>query len=396
MIFDPNSWERPTPGEMLTYMKQKRGDDSPPSGALIFRKHLSPLAVYKYLHARFGPPYGIMTAVKNPNDSDNLIHWDYIVKAGFDVIHIQGGKRDVHIIITGRKMAPKDWVAFSKALKGDFHRFGTGMQAVGAELQKWTIIANRYAMIADACADLHAQLVDEAEPPDFTPKRRTTERGMRAYHRQIQNVSQRANRLFSTSLSLDLMTPVLAEAFLNLVIFVARKDELKKNPRQYEAYVRQPIDARVFDLHLKCDRFRAGVDPDHEAYKGFKRLMDRRNRVLHGNIDPNGDAIETVYFDRVTPLFETGADLYLELFRKKEELFDIAGVLSRYHDAHTFFVYVLGLLEENTRAGMEMIIADGEIGFDAARGIVGRLFPSHEVGMLMPQMYDDELKVTWR
>ncbi len=49
------------------------------------------------------------------------------------------------------------------------------------------------------------------------------------------------------------MTPVLAEAFINLVIFIMRKDELKRNQRQYDEYIRQQIDTRVFDLHLKCN-----------------------------------------------------------------------------------------------------------------------------------------------
>ena len=113
-----------------------------------------------------------------------------------------------------------------------------------------------------------------------------------------------------------------------------RKDELKANKRQYDSYVRQPIDTRVFDLHLKCDHFTSGVDEKSDQYKNFKKVMDRRNHRIHGNIDPVKDAIETVYFDEYTPLYEEGGDAILKLFENMEAVHDIAGVLKRYIHVH--------------------------------------------------------------
>jgi len=397
MIFEPEKWEKPEPGEMAAYFDRPKATKGKPTGSiLVFRKHLSPLDVYKYLVARFGPPYGFQTFVKKQGDSDNLIHWDYLIKAGSSMIWIQGGNRDVHVHVSGKIMSPKDWVQLAKALKGDFGRCGPEMTKVGATLQGWSIVSNRCAMIAAACAGFHEVLTDEADAPDFMPYKRTTRAGIKRYQRQIEKMGERANRVFSASLSLDLITPVLAEAFVNLVIFLTRKDELKQNPRQYEHYIRQPIDTRVFDLHLKCNHFTGGVDPESEDYKAFKRVMDRRNHNLHGNIDPAKDAIETVYFDNFTPLFQKGADPILELFRKKESVFDVPGVLRRYQDVHSFFHYVLGLIEEKPRAVIEMLMSDETFGYDASRNRAGRLFSEFEVMMILPHNYDDELKVDWR
>lgn len=124
--------------------------------------------------------------------------------------------------------------------------------------------------------------------------------------------------------------------------------------------------------------------------------MDRRNHHLHGNIDPVKDGIETVYFDKFTPLFEKGADPMLELFRKKESVFDIPSVLSRCEAVHFLFQYVLGLIEKKPRAEIEMLMDDQTIGYDASRSKAGRLFPGHEAMMIMPLNYDDELKVDWK
>lgn len=398
MIFSPEKWEKPSPGEMSNYLKDRpEATKGKPTGStLVFRKHLSPLAVYKYLFSRFGPPYGIQTFVKKQNDSDNLFHWDYLIKAGPHMLGILGGNRDVNVQIDGKIMKPKDWVHFSKALKGDFARCGADMAKVAATLEKWTIVTNRFAMIADACAGFHDVLSEEMDAPDFIPGKRTSEVGIKRYYQQVETIGKRADRVFSASLSLDLMTPVLAEAFVNLLIFIMRKDELKRNQRQYDQYVRQPIDTRVFNLHLMCNHFKDGVNPDSEDYRAFKRVMDRRNHHLHGNIDPARDGIETVYFDKFTPLFEKGADPFLELFRIRESVFDVPGVLSRYHDVHSFFYYILSLMDKQPRAEIEMLMNDSTIGYDTTRMKTGRLFPSHEVMMLMPLNYDDELNVDWR
>ena len=198
MIFTPEKWEKPEPGEMTAYLenrpKAKKGE--PRGSILVFRKHLSPLAVYKYLVSRFGPPYGFQTFIKKPRDSDNLVHWDYLIKAGPIMMTIQGGNRDVQVQIDGKIMSPEDWVQFANALKCDFARCSADMKKVGAALEKWSIVSNRFVMIADACAGFHDVLTEEADAPDYTPHKRNTEQGMQRYYAQIKEVGQRANRVF--------------------------------------------------------------------------------------------------------------------------------------------------------------------------------------------------------
>jgi hypothetical protein len=63
---------------------------------------------------------------------------------------------------------------------------------------------------------------------------------------------------------------------------------------------------------------------------------------------------------------------------------------------HSFFQYILNLIEKQPRAEIEMLMDDSTIGYDAARKKTGRLFPDYEVMMLLPLGYDDELKVDWR
>jgi hypothetical protein len=48
MIYEPEKWSKPTPDEMVNFMKRPKPEVGKPSGSLlVFRKYLSPLTVTK-------------------------------------------------------------------------------------------------------------------------------------------------------------------------------------------------------------------------------------------------------------------------------------------------------------------------------------------------------------
>lgn len=57
MIFMPEKWEKPAPGEMIEYIEHrpKAKIGKPIGSILVFRRHLSPLAVYKYPRCAIWP-----------------------------------------------------------------------------------------------------------------------------------------------------------------------------------------------------------------------------------------------------------------------------------------------------------------------------------------------------
>ena len=52
---------------------------------LVVGDRLSPLDLYVYLKARFGPPNGVQMALRNQS-SDNLVHWHYTLRADAAVL----------------------------------------------------------------------------------------------------------------------------------------------------------------------------------------------------------------------------------------------------------------------------------------------------------------------
>ena len=397
MIFEPIHWKKMNARAVVEFAEGRENNAHPkPKGSfLVFRKHLSPLDVYRYLCGRFGKPNGLMTLFKNQNDSDNLFHWDFLLAAEPHTLWIQGGNRDVHVYVTNKEMSDQDWVDFTQAMKSDFRRCASDMKDIKQRLEKWDVVSNRFNLIAGICAGFHETLIEEVDEPSYVPKSRKDYDGVRSYVDHVSEIAERSSHVFGAALSLDLLTPILSESFVNLLIFILRKDDLKRNIRQYDQYVRQPIDTRVFDLHLKCLGFSRGVDQESDDYRAFKRVMDRRNDNLHGNVNLSKDKLETVFFDGYVPLYERGADPLLELLRKKEGIFDISGTIERYHEVHAFFAYLLDLLEPDVRFQVDQVISESTFGYDHVRNIAGRLFSKNQAMMLAPYDYDDELSVDW-
>src|SRR3954451_16687670 len=106
----------------------------------------------------------------------------------------------------------------------------------------------------------------------------------------------------------------MAEAFLNMVILTLCKPAVRNNKTLYDTFLREKIPQRVANLSTNCIGFEQSLDLKTDAYKAFLRVMNARNFVIHGNVDPVRDAIETVYFEGKVPISAANGNHILKLF----------------------------------------------------------------------------------
>lgn len=274
--------------------------------ALAVRHHLSPVDVYCYLKARFGEPNGIQNSLRT-NDSSNWIHWDFMLKAGDEDVYICGTSREVHFGLSAR-MTDDDWRDLILGIKSGYKQVAKEKSAVLKSLEQWVVFPNKYIEVAEICAGLHADIVDNAggfrgykTPSSWTKKGRAQEA-------VLKQLAERSSKVHRSSLQLSLLTPILAEAFINMVILILCKKEIRNNKRQFDAFIRSQIDTKLFDLAYKCEGFVRPIDQNSEGFKNFKKVMDNRNHIIHGNCDPVREQIEPVYFDGTRPLFKYSGD----------------------------------------------------------------------------------------
>ena len=121
-----------------------------------------------------------------------------------------------------------------------------------------------------------------------------------------------------------------------MAILILCKNKIRKNSRQFDAFIRSQIDAKIFDLPYKCSGFAREIDPNSQTYKNFKRVMDKRNNAIHGNVDPEREQTELVYFDGRRPLFKDPGDHIAKLFEALARQHEPEKVVKDYEDTYYF------------------------------------------------------------
>lgn len=363
---------------------------------LAVRQQLSPVEVYCYLRARFGKPNGLIDILRS-NDSGNWIHWDFDLKAGGQDVRVCGTSREIHIMVS-ENLTDENWRDLILGIKADYKRVAKEKSVIFKSLEHWVTFSNKFVEVANICADLHGEISDNIRGfHNYKSPSCRTKRELRETHRVIKNLSERASKLYQHCLELSLLTPVLAEAFINMLILILCKQEVRNNKRHFDKFIRSDIDVKLFDLHLKCDDFARSIDPNSEKFKAFKRIMDKRNHAIHGNCDPEREKIEEVYFEGKRPLFIESGDIFGKYFEALERQYQPHTVIKDYENTYTFLLEIMACLNPGTAKSVWRIMEDRHPGYDTNRKIAGALFSDTLMkGLLLPGVkYDDELAVTW-
>jgi hypothetical protein len=390
---DVVSWRLPTYEELRAfmdsvYLKQRDAEGLRNPSVLAVRHHLSPVDVYCYLKGRFGEPNGFQNFLRKDH-SDNLIHWDFTLRAGDEDICIFGMTREIHFVMSA-KLTDENWRDLILAIKADYKRVATEKSAVLKSLEQWVIFPNRFSEIAAVCANLHANIIRNID--GFHSWKHTS--SAKEQYSVLKRLFNRAARLHRSCLELSLLTPVLAEAFVNMLILILCKPEIRRNKRHFESFIRSQIDTKLFDLAHKCRGFVRPISEHEETFKNFKKVMDKRNHRIHGNCDPEQEQIELVYFDGKRPLFKAPGDRFGKFLDSMERQYEPDVVIRDYENTHAFLNDLINHLEPGLTREIWFILEDHYPGYDIGRKKVGHLFPGNLVHSAVEGIkYDDELKV---
>ncbi len=296
--------------------------------------------------------------------------------------------------MTSQKLSDEEWKALIIGIKMDYVRVGKEKSSILKSFEKFVVFQNKYLSLAEICAELHEAIVDS--PASRTrPFQGKSKKSLREYEKIMKNAARTATDLYGNCLKLRLLTPIMAEAFLNMVILTFVKDDIRNDTKKYSEFLREKIPQRIEYLSQNCFGFLHSIDQRSDEYLAFKRVMDSRNFFLHGNVDPNREQIETVYFEGTRPLFVENGDHILRFLEQLENLNPPKEVISDYESVHMFLHQILSSLAPAYRRLFEHIINDPYPGYEIHKKRVTKILPSYNATAFIAKMrFDDELKVT--
>lgn len=359
-------------------------------GVWVIREEISPVDLYCYLNARFGRPNGLQMLLRN-DDSDNLIHWHYTLDYEEETLEIMCFTFRIEVIhsieFENSSSAKKDFI---KRIKDDSSSYRKEITKFKHGLEKWQLFVNPFfrlkSVIEHQLVKLEALKIEELEPLSY-PK---SEQDLENLKGRIANVGELYTEATALGLNIRMLAPVYAESFINLLIFLLSEEDIKSDRRMYDSLLRQQIDIRIKGLHRHCKGFFQAVDYNNvDACKEFHNLMNNRNDLLHGNVDPKKLAFETVYFDEKIPLFTDYRDFSFYSWEAAIRNVTPELAINDYQIVQNLIAYVLICLKDDIRKEVYSFLNTKDPGWNEKTKRPGILFPSHLVDMF-PKFEDEE------
>lgn len=392
-LLDVGRWETASLDQQSEVVRRRPKTHAAPNGARRStattlrppEAAVSPLDLYSYLKARFGPPNDIMMVARVPG-LENLIQWAYALRSEEHVFRIHGTSGRIEFM--GEQFTPEDWRALITNIKQDFGRFGPQMTEARRPLQRWTLFINPFRRIQNTLTSLGGRLgaISLREPGP---------RAMLMTHAEAETFNKEFGQWVGQThtaavlgTSIRMLAPVMAEAFVNFVLFVQGREDVRRDARLYESMLRQPIDVRVRGLHVNCDGFREFVDTSHSVFGEFQTLMNGRNDFLHGNIDPQQLSFDEMFIDKfgedqTIPLFKDDRGMLARYLANSLKFVESETALKDLGTVVRFIDHVLSHLTDDARNRLTLLLSQDYLGRNEETGEVAQLFGSIAESMLI-------------
>ncbi|MHA0898620.1 hypothetical protein [Enterobacter ludwigii] len=339
--------------------------------------NIKPIDLYCYFQVRFGKPNGLHNLFR-ADDSDNLIHWDYMLDYEGYRIHIMcmTYRIEIHksIDFQDQKFA-KD--QFINDLKNDLRNYGKQISQYRSQIETWHLFINPFKRIKTAIdsnfKELEELKISDFKYPDFKKLNNRIKK-------EMELVGAKFSKANTLGINISLTLPIYAEAFINFIIFTLAKTKANEDREKYEKYIRSPINERVKNLHLMCNGFNCAVDyNNNDSCKEFQSVMNIRNEMLHGNVNPNTNHFDTVYFEGKVPLFAKFTSLAFDSYVASQTGIEFETLLKRYESIQNFISYILTCMEIPVAKQIIIMLDEPFPGWNPKTHRLGKLFADKAV-----------------
>ncbi|MFT6794484.1 MAG: hypothetical protein ACJAR1_002494 [Rubritalea sp.] len=382
LIFNLENFEYHPFPEILEFIKNR--PTSPGFNEVAIINEIRPCDLYIYLYAKFGPPNGLQNALRNKS-SDNLIHWDWTFVHSNGLLVFNGMNQRTSLQFVGDwdfDLINRDQVI--RSIQEDFKNYGSQMSKVRKGLlEKWETFINPYQNLESSISQMEEELDSLKINPNYDKfSQYDTVEEMKKSGLIVEELNSRYIRAYGISKSLEALIPVLAESFINLVILICLKVEVKKNDRLRETFIRGNIDIKIQSLHMYCNEFEKAVDWKSKACIDYNKVINERNDILHGNIVISKLKTGDIYFNGNVPVYQKYDNLWEQFFEKGLKASGHNEISQSLLAVREFIEYVLSCM---TKEGGELIrhcMLSRELGKNLENDRIGVLLPNHMVDLM--------------
>lgn len=389
-----SSFEFIHPKDLIEELKQVRAPKQErvrrPSTIWALGNEMRPVDLYCYLGARFGPPNGIQNFLRQ-DSSDNLIHWEWHLKTCAGQIKFAGMNFRTEVWISGARLPDSEKKTLLRQIQADLSGYRDEMKHIREEhLEEWVEFVNPYQRLRKAVT----QQMEELDGLKLNPKADSLpslldSKDIDAASAQWRDRAADYTRAVGISFGLRAMIPVMAESFVNLLLFVLMVPSVRGDKQFRDGIFRQQMSLRIRSLPYYCMGFKGPVDTDNAAVQAYVKLIQTRNDLLHGNINVERLKFNELYFDKKVPVFNN----YMTMWERGLGVSHRAVGLEEVHKelavVDAFVEYLLSLLKDSVAEEVRMISEKFDLGLNRKTGRLGVLFGDRLADFGLPSEQPD-------
>lgn len=354
-----------------------------PAAVWAWTNEVAPADLYCYLGARFGAPNGLQNFLRK-NDSDNLIHWEWTLlhSSSSTNVHILGMNFRTELWVTGGlPVDDADRLELAARVKADFSAHGAKMGELRRLLEHWVEFVNPYQRLRRSVEKLRQDLNELDLRPESQQVADSS--NFAEFEADWRDLGVRYSRGLGLCFGIRSMLPVMAEAYVNFLLFVLMRPDIKADDRLRENTIRQPIDVRVRSLHVNCVGFAKPVDYASAECRAYHSLVNERNDLLHGNVVLDKLSFNEVFFHGNVPVFKTYRSMWERTVGVDSKAVGLDRIQDEVATVDAFIGYLTSCLRPEVRNQLERMAEKLDLGWNQKTGRIGILFPDHLVDMQM-------------
>lgn len=359
-------------------LKDKDKQRKPHRALWSWTNQIYPIDLYCYLLAKFGRPNGPQNFFRK-DDSDNLIHWDWMLDHPTGHVNFLGTNFRTEIWVSGDfSLGDEDSHELVKFIKEDFKNHGREMSEARKSLEKWAEFVNPYQRLSRSVE----QMLSDIRALDLQPETQSLPDlvdGGEEFKESWTEALGRYSKGLGLCFGVRSMLPVMAEAYVNFLLFVLMRSELKTDDRLRENTLRQPIDIRIKSLHMTCMGFEKPIDYTSSPCKAYHSLVNERNDLLHGNVVLEKLKFNEVYFDGKVPVFSEYRSMWKRTVGVEIDAVGLHRLEKEVEVVQLFIEYITSCLKPEIQKQIKFVAKKRELGWNSKTGRIGALFPEHLV-----------------
>lgn len=169
--------------------------------------------------------------------------------------------------------------------------------------------------------------------------------------------------------SLVLNAAFKIESYLNLLIRVGCKRDLKLYPDILNKFLRQDFGYKLKNLGFYTTIFTADFDLSREEYRDAKELMTLRNKYVHFDEDSTYNKLGQILYDKDYPLHPIEKDRpAIESIKQMWHRPNLNKVEKAYQVSKSFVKYLESLIHPDLISDLSFLIDQNPIGYNEGIG----------------------------